>query len=151
MKSILKGERNRILVLLLLGLLIILWGRIIAREIRLNTYFKGLFTLKERIECLNALGWDVDIGSETNEKIKIPEEFDDVYNEYNKLQRMCGFDLLRFSGKTVTKYTYYLLNPPYENGDPFYVNILVYDDELIGGDVMSRKIDGIMLPLFAKK
>lgn len=147
MKSVLKGERNKILLLIFLTLLFILWARIIVFEIKQSARTQNLDTVLKRTECALSFGWQVDPGSEKCEKIRIPEEFGDVYNNYNKLQKKCGFDLLPYSGKTVFKYTYIALNPIGNSEDTFYVNILIYENQMIGGDVYSVALDGVMLPI----
>ena len=147
MKSILKGERNYILLLLLLGLLFILWGRMVTFEIKRGMHINNLDTVIKRVSCAESFGWQVDPGSEKCEKTEIPKEFSDVYENYNKLQKKCGFNLLRYRGKTVLKYTYIILNPPAETEDTFFLNILVFENTMIGGDVMTPALDGVMLPV----
>ena len=66
----------------------------------------------------------------------IPQQFGDVYRNYNELQTAQGFDLMRHRGKQVTRYTYAVLNYP---GQAEYIraNLLVLDDEIIAGDICS--------------
>ncbi|MBE7039507.1 MAG: DUF4830 domain-containing protein [Ruminococcaceae bacterium] len=147
MKSVLKGEKNRILLLVFLTLLFILWARVIVFEIRQGAKTQNLDTVLKRTACAKGFGWEVDPGSEKSEKIRIPEKFGDVYKNYNTLQKKCGFDLSPYRGKTVIKYTYIVLNPPENSKDMFYLNILIYDNEMIGGDVQTVALDGFMLPV----
>lgn len=147
MKAFFKENLNKILLLVLASLIFIFWGRVIYSEIRTNVYTKGLDTLNARINCVASYGWNVDGGSEVTETVQIPEEFDAVYREYNKLQKLCGFDLTKFRGKSVTRYTYRVTNFPYETGAEVFVNILVYEGTMIGGDCMTTALDGFMLPI----
>ncbi len=74
-------------------------------------------------------------------ELTIPEVWGPVYENYNELQRSGGFDLSAYKGRSCTRYTY-------EIPDLFARgNILVCDGEVIGGDICSITIDGIMLPL----
>ena len=68
--------------------------------------------------------------------VVIPQQFGDVYRNYNELQTAQGFDLMRHRGKQVTRYTYAVLNYP---GQAEYIraNLLVLDDEIIAGDICS--------------
>ena len=75
------------------------------------------------------------------EKIRIPDGFSDVYENYNALQKEAGFDLYPYRGKTVTKYTFENKN------DHTYIHILVHNKTIIGGDIMTVELDGFMLPL----
>ena len=147
MNAFIKENLNRILLLLVASLFLILWGRFIIREINLNNHTKELFTLKARIDCAESFGWIVDPGSEMHETVTLPEELDNVFIEYNKLQKMCGFDLNKYCGKTVDKYTYIATNFPYKISETVYLNLLIYEDTLIGGDCMTKSLHGFMLPL----
>ncbi len=106
-------------------------------------------TEQERMEYICSLGYMPSLaGAETTE-ISIPEEFSDVYENYNTLQKQAGFDLSDYKGCLVTRYTYCLADFP---ADEYVVaNILVKDEKIIGGDISSKRLDGFMLPLEAKK
>jgi len=135
------------LLVILLGLLLLLWARTVTAEIKKTGRTQNLYTTTDRVNCIRQYGWEVDPGGETKRKVVIPNPLDDVYREYNKLQLPCGFDLSHYVGKGATCYTYPVLNFPYKTDERIYVNILVTDNTLIGGDCMSRALDGFMLPL----
>lgn len=94
---------------------------------------------------LDELGW------ETNEEpdvsyIKIPKEFDQMYEEYNEIQNLAGYDLSRYAGETVIKYTYEISN--FESKDNVIINILMYDKKIIGGDITNVNVKrGFVIPL----
>ena len=99
-------------------------------------------TEEERMIYIRSFGWEVGDGEDFCE-IAIPEEFDDVYKKYNELQIAQGFDLEKYQGKTVEQYTYTITNyPTGENG--VLCHMLVYKGKVIGGDVMSPRLDGFM-------
>jgi len=150
MKKFIKENLITILLVLLLGLLFILWGRIVVKGIRENTYMQNLTTTEARMKCLQYYGWEGDPASETERKVRIPNPLDPVYREYNRLQRVCGFNLEKYAGKSVEGYSYQIINFPYDLGEPVYVNLLIYDGHLIGGDCMSQAIDGFILPIDRK-
>lgn len=147
MKSFLKENYVHILFLILAGLIFILWGRLIMNEFFISAATRGLYTTEDRIRCVQSYGWQVDPMSETEEKVYIPEEFDDVYIRYNRLQKMCGFDLSKYRGKGVVRYTFRALNFPGAEDAEVFVNILVYDGKMIGGDCMTVALDGFMVPI----
>ena len=101
MRSILKGEKNRILLLLFLGLMFILWARVVRFEIKRGMAVRDIDTTLKRVACVESFGWKIDPGSEKHEKIKIPEEFGDVYKNYNMLQKKSGFITRFFVNFTV--------------------------------------------------
>ncbi len=74
-------------------------------------------------------------------EIEIPREWGAVYERYNALQKQGGFDLSPYKGRRCVRYTYEI-PAIFARG-----NVLVCDGEIIGGDICSITIDGIMLPL----
>lgn len=147
MKDILKGEKNYILFIILVSLLFILWGRIITGEIIREMNTANLTTLNDRIRCVESYGWQVDPGSEISENLRLSENFDDALKEYNDIQKKSGFDLSKYQGEVVTKYTFIILNPPPDSQGMFYANIYVYEKKMIGGEVFSPALSGVMLPI----
>ena len=99
-----------------------------------------------RIAFLKACGWEVSAEPVEIVEVTIPAVFDTVYEEYNKLQLKQNFDLSKLMGKRVKRYSYEVLN--YENGEKdIQADLLILNNKLVGGDVMSRRIDGFIIPL----
>lgn len=89
----------------------------------------------QRQEYLSGFGWQVAKDFQSKE-LTIPEAWNDVYIQYNEIQKNQGFDLTDYKGKTVTIYTYTITN--YEEGTQGIVaDMLVCDGILIGGDVCN--------------
>ena len=102
-------------------------------------------TEKQRQEFISEMGWEVPDEFDECKATVIPEEWNDVYDNYNNLQKEQGFDLSKFKGKTVDIYTYKVKNyPNYEDSDCIKCTLIVYDGQLIGGDVCSVELDGFM-------
>lgn len=102
-------------------------------------------THKERMEFISQFGWKVDEEPAQVKEVMIPEEFDDVYTAYNDIQRSQGFDLTEFAGERAKCWTYTVKNyEGYENQECIQINIMVYDGQVIGGDVCSVELDGFM-------
>ncbi len=100
-----------------------------------------LATEQERADYLTTLGWQFSPTFE-EKQVRIPAEFNETYTRYNEIQKSQGFDLEKYKGKTVTVYTYNILNyPAYENKDYILANLIVLDGELIGGDICSTSAD----------
>ena len=55
----------------------------------------------QRQEFISSLGWETDKEYDTCRIVIIPQEFDEVYTNYNDLQKQQGFDLEPYKGKTV--------------------------------------------------
>ena len=101
---------------------------------------------EQRINYLNALGWEVDKNALDEQKVIIPQDFTDVYVEYNTLQKAQGFDLTKYGGLEAMRYTYEVLNYPGATGT-VVADIIVYRNEVIAGDVQSNALDGFMVGL----
>ena len=105
------------------------------------TYSDGS-TKYAREKFISSFGWKGDFENETSKNTTIPSEFNDVYTSYNEIQKICGYDLEQYKGKTVTLYSVPITN--YDSSDEVFASILVYDDKIIGGDIHSTALDGFM-------
>ena len=103
-------------------------------------------TNSERLLFIEKLGCSVVKKDPESKSVRIPEEFSDVYNKYNDLQQTAGYDLSLYKGCQVIIYTYKIL-PPKEYSGNCVVNLIVYKDKIIGGDISSTALGGFMLPL----
>ena len=73
----------------------------------------------------------------------IPTEFDGVMTIYNDLQKSQGFDLEKYKGKAVRRFSFKIKNYP-DTDEEVFANLLFLDGEIIGGDVCTRALDGFM-------
>lgn len=97
-------------------------------------------TNEQRIEFIKSRGHNV-IDNPINVKsIIIPQNFSDVYNNYNLLQLKSGFNLEHYKGKSVVLYTYSALG----YNTQVNINLLVCDGVIIGGDISSVELTGFM-------
>lgn len=101
---------------------------------------------EDRLRFISNFGWEVDKDPIEVREVVIPEEFDDVYKNYNEIQLSQGFDLTNYAGRRVKRWTYVIRNYPETSPEDDFIriNILVYDGNVIGGDVCSIKLDGFM-------
>lgn len=101
---------------------------------------------QERLSFISHYGWEVDEEPVEVREVIIPEVFDDVYQNYNKIQLEQGFNLEKFAGQRVKCWTYVVRNYPgtMPGDDYIRLNMLVSDGVIIGGDVCSVKFDGFM-------
>lgn len=109
-------------------------------------------TESERIAFLAKYGWKVKDEVAAVKEVVIPQNFSDVYENYNKIQLQQGFDLTKYKGKAVKQWSYTITNyPGYENTEYIMADILVLDGQVIGGDVCSVELDGFMHGFKAEK
>ena len=100
-------------------------------------------TEEQRAGFLKSFGWEISAQPTEIAEVAIPTEFDEVYQNYNALQKTQGFDLEPYKGQTVKRYCYAVTN--YPGGVPnVYTNLLVANGKIIGGDVCSNDLVGFM-------
>lgn len=97
----------------------------------------------DRINFIKQFGWEVEAEPLKEQKVSIPKEFDKVFSAYNEIQRRQGLDLSSFKKKSVMRYTYLVTNYPDYEGD-VYVNLLIYRNKVIGGDICSADVNGFV-------
>lgn len=103
---------------------------------------------RSNIEFLTSYDWEVLDECVEKEKVKIPEVFDEVYNNYNELQKEAGLDLTNYKGKNAIRYTYIVTNFPGKSEDEeIRANVLCVDNKQVAGDIMTVKFDGFMYSL----
>lgn len=96
----------------------------------------------ERRAFLTSFGWELGEGTDRG-TVRIPAEFDAVYENYNGLQLEQGFDLKKYAGKEAGRFQYEITNYPGDN-KKIYANLLIYNGKIIGGDVYSAALDGFI-------
>ncbi|MBR4879048.1 MAG: DUF4830 domain-containing protein [Clostridia bacterium] len=97
------------------------------------------------ISFVNALGYETADETLAMREVVIPEEWDETYENYNALQKKCGFDLEKYKGKTVCLYTVDVVNHP--ESDVVIAEVMVHKKKAIGGSVYTKNLDGFMYGL----
>lgn len=90
-------------------------------------------------------GWTVASEAPDVEEIAIPAQFNKVFEIYNELQKMQGFDLMPFRGRVVTKIVFMVEGYPGVDPDgSVRATVLLSGTTVIGGDISSVQADGFM-------
>ena len=108
-------------------------------------YLKGVFgsvSAEDAAEFLEGYGWELEMGSCIQEEVIIPKVFSEVYERYNALQIKQGYDLTKYKTDTVIRYTFRVKN--FEGYENACAHVLVKGGKIIGGDVCSSDLSGIM-------
>ena len=107
-----------------------------------------------RVKFLQDFGWEVTTSPVESGRVRIPEDSSEVFDRYNTLQKGQGYDLSKYAGKTVMRYVYKVGNYPGAT-EPVYATLLVYKNQIIGGDVTDTSakghIRGFKMPESAEK
>lgn len=103
----------------------------------------------QRVKFLTDFGWEVTTSPTESSQVKIPDKTSEMFERYNALQKSQGYDLSKFAGKKVMRYVYKINNYPGAT-EPVYATLLVYKNQIIGGDVTDTaakgKIRGFRMP-----
>ena len=113
------------------------------------TAASGVVSNDDRVTFLESFGWDVAASPVETGQVRIPMDTTEVFSRYNALQKSQGYDLTAFAGKNVMRYVYQVSNYPGAT-EPVYATLLVYKDQVIGGDVTDTaakgQIQGFTMP-----
>lgn len=144
-----KMNRKKILAAAI-GVVLVLIGLVACAAIRGNENSMPTSATTAKVEktadivsFLEGYGWEVSAEPCEIEEVAIPTEFNEVYENYNTIQKKQGYDLTAFQGMSVKRYAFDVLNYP-DQPENIRANVLVYDNQIIGGDICSVAIDGFM-------
>lgn len=88
------------------------------------------------VRMLAAFGIDVSDKPLQSGNVTVPETFDAAFEKYNDLQKSQGFDLDKYRGKKVKRYTYKVEKLGGEVPvQDCYVTVLVYRKKAVGVDM----------------
>ena len=101
----------------------------------------GVANNDARVAFLKSFGWEVTTSPVESGQVRIPEAGNEVFTRYNALQKSQGYDLSAYAGKTVMRYVYLVNNYPNASA-PVYATLLIYKNQVIGGDVTDTSAKG---------
>ena len=104
----------------------------------------------QRLAFLTGLGWAVDTAPVETLDLQLPDKWEGDWVDYTKLQAEQGLPFADFKGQQVRRYTYNVTNyPGIEKG--VQINLYVWDQQLIGGDLVSLGENGFQAGLVFPK
>lgn len=109
-----------------------------------------VITEEDAAAFLHKFGWEAEIPAVESVTLTLPKQFDAVYLRYNQLQNDVGLDLAPYAGKQVRRRTYRLKERA-PTGEALRANLLLYENQVIAGDVMSVGMNGVMDSLAGKQ
>ncbi len=119
-----------------------------GRAVTTSAEAGGIKDNEDRVAYLEELGWQADPQPAITEELLIPETFDQSYDNYLALQSQQGFDLTKYAGKRVKRYTYNITNAP-EDQQGLQASLLIYRNKVVGAQLQLA--DGTALPLVEAK
>ena len=103
-------------------------------------------TNEERVLFIQSRGIEVEAAPISQMEVRIPPEFDAIYVGYNQIQQAQGFNLEKYRGQQVTKYSYAVKAPQGQEPDAV-ASLLVYQGRIVGADLCSRELGGFLKAL----
>ena len=94
-----------------------------------------------RVKFLTDFGWEVSASPAESSQVRIPEQMSEVFDRYNRLQKSQGYDLTSYAGKNVMRFVYKVNNYPGAT-ESVYATVLVYKNQIIGGDITDTAAGG---------
>jgi len=125
-----------VVLVAVIGLILLLGGNDAA-----PTSSAGVTNNDGRVAFLKSFGWEVTTSPVESGQVRIPAQSNDVFDRYNELQKSQNFDLTGYAGKTVMRYVYQINNYPGASA-PVYATLLIYKNQVIGGDVTDTSAKG---------
>ena len=142
LKKILVGLAAAALVILAL-----IW--LLGGEETAQTVAPSVSSNDGRVQFLKDFGWEVTTSPLEAGQVKIPDASSQAFDRYNNLQKSQGYDLSQYAGKKVMRYVYQVNNYPGAT-EPVYATVLVYKNDVIGGDVTNTtgrgRMQGFKMP-----
>ena len=106
-----------------------------------STAAPSVATNQGRMDFLKGFGWEVAQSPVESSQVKIPKSATEVFDRYNQLQKSQGYDLSQYAGKHVMRFVYKIENYPGAT-EPVYATLLVYKNQVIGGDITDTAAKG---------
>lgn len=91
-----------------------------------------------RRDYIASLGYTLAAEAPTVREVMLPADFDDTLAQYNALQQTAGYDLDAYRGCRLKRYTYAVTGL----SEDAVVNLYVYKNAVVGGDVSSTAAGG---------
>lgn len=93
-----------------------------------------------------SFGVETDRDTLVIDEVIIPDEFNDVYESYNQIQKQQGFDLSDYKGCTLSRYTLKVTNYT-DKTKEVYAEVMTYKSRVVAADIYCTDADGFILGL----
>ncbi|MBE6799448.1 MAG: DUF4830 domain-containing protein [Ruminococcaceae bacterium] len=80
------------------------------------------------------------------DEVIIPNEFNEVYESYNAVQKQQGFNLEEYKGCTLIRYTLKVNNYSDKSKEVF-VEVMTYKQKVVAADIYCTDADGFIMAL----
>lgn len=113
-----------------------------ATNDEIGEYSLSAKNTEEQMNFLGQFGYTAIAESEQTDEIIIPCDFNEVYEEYNVLQKQIGLNLENFKGKNVLRVRFEL-----KDSEEKYAVLLIYNGKVVGAHLTNGEYGQRNLPL----
>ena len=136
--TIRKNRKKALRIVLLAAVLLTALILLRARE-----KTDGVSTPEGRQAFLQQFGWEIDLSSEDQRSVQLPQILEGMLLRYNELQLKQGYDLTEHLGEVCQQFTYRVLNHP-DKDQTVLATLYIQGDRVIAGDIHSTALNGFL-------
>ncbi len=132
-----------LLIVVVAGVIFLITGRSQDGKSSENKVSLNVASDEDVAKYVKSFGWEITEPAEEIVDVSVPLEFNDVYENYNALQKKQGFDLEPYKGSAAQRYTFAVLNYP-DYPENIKADVIVCKQRIIAADICSVEINGFM-------
>ena len=104
-------------------------------------------TNRRNIEYINSFGWEVEDSPSDISHLTIPEDMSDIYLVHSGISAIDGSSIIDYRGKSITRYSYTVLNHQNSDNGKIRADIFVYKNDIIAADISDISPHGVIKPI----
>ncbi len=102
---------------------------------------------RRNIEFIESFGWRVDDAPADISHMTVPEDMGGVYLIHSEISAVGGSSLTDYRGKTVTRYSYKVINHSGSEKGRIRADVFVYRSDIIAADISDISPGGSTAPI----
>ncbi|MBQ4146185.1 MAG: DUF4830 domain-containing protein [Clostridia bacterium] len=99
---------------------------------------------QSNLDFIRSFGWEIKESPEQISHITIPQEFNLIFETYNKLENNAGFDLSGHRGEKAVRYSYIVTNHKASPSGLIRANVYITKCGIVAGDICSLELGGFI-------
>ena len=102
---------------------------------------------QKNIDFINSFGWSVKDAPSDISHITVPENLSDIYLIHSQISGIEGSSITDFRGKSITRYSYTVLNHQNSESSKIRADVFVYKTDIIAADIADISPGGRISPI----
>ncbi|HIV85218.1 MAG TPA: DUF4830 domain-containing protein [Candidatus Monoglobus merdigallinarum] len=138
MKKFLRAYKYKIIFIIIAALLIAVIFALFSVDSATNS---------KNIEFIKSYGWETEGSPSDISHITLPETLTGIYASYAQISAVNGYSLSDYCGKSLTKYSYPVLNHNLSETGRVRANVLLYKSDIVAADISLLTDGGSTVPI----